>query len=202
MPLKTYLHEPLPLLLLAAKLVVMFPLLLEDLTHLGRWAALGFGGTRRPEAVPVEPAFAQPVHAAGWRWGWALLPLRGAALGHGEGQHRLPGAPRGAATTLTCRPPSMALKLLQISDLHTGSFNVNLEPLQPRRGHYQRSESRPHRDDRRPGERPWPRRWSRTFRRWRASSRSCPFSPSSATTTTATTCSGQAPRPSAKTCSA
>jgi hypothetical protein len=38
--LKTYLLAA-PLLLLAAKLVIVFPLLLEDLTRLGRWAVQG-----------------------------------------------------------------------------------------------------------------------------------------------------------------
>ena len=165
--MKSYLFV-LPLALLAAKFVVVLPLLLEDLLRLGRWAARGFSS---PAPAAGEQALTRSQFISRLALGLGLIPLASMLWGMVRGKTDY------TVRRVVLRYPNLpasfeGFKILQISDLHTGSFNGNTEPMQ------------------------------RAVRRWRASPRSCQFSPSSATTTTATMCSGKARRPSAPTCSA
>ena len=121
--LKSYLMS-LPLLLLAGKLVMFVPLLLEDLTRLGRWA---LGTATRPAGAEAA-AMPRSEFLAKVALGLGAVPF--AAL--------LWGMVRGGTDyqvrRLTLRFPNLppafdGFKVLQISDLHTGSFN-SVEPLQ------------------------------------------------------------------------
>lgn len=122
--LKSYLLV-LPLLLLAGKVVMLAPLLLEDLLRLGRWALVSYA--------------AQPARATG-----GVMPrsefLAKLALGLGAVPlfALLWGMVRGATDYQVRRvtlhfpnlPPAFdGFKVVQISDLHTGSFH-STEPLQ------------------------------------------------------------------------
>ena len=64
---KSYLMS-LPLLLLAAKVIILIPLLLEDLTRLGRWAV---GLATRPAGSGRAGHSAQRVSWRSWHWAWA-----------------------------------------------------------------------------------------------------------------------------------
>lgn len=122
--LKSYLLA-LPLILLAAKLVVLVPLLLEDLTRLGRWAA-----GRRPAAGTAGAAgIARSEFVSRLALGLGLVPLAAMLWGMAQGKTDYRVRRR------TLRYPNLpaafeGFKILQISDLHTGSFGGNLEPLQ------------------------------------------------------------------------
>ena len=124
--LKSYLLAA-PLLLLAAKLVVIFPLLLEDLTRLGRGAARGFGGAAGGRAAAVEP-ISRSQFISWLALGLGAVPLLALLWGmvRGKTDYRV--------RRVVLRYPNLpaafdGFKILQISDLHTGSFNGNLEPL-------------------------------------------------------------------------
>ena len=123
--LKPYLLS-LPLLLLTAKLVLLLPLLLEDLTRAGRWlaarltappAGAGAAGTTIPRSVFV----------ARLALGLAAVPFGALLWG------MLRGATSYRVKRLTLKFPNLppafdGFKVLQISDLHTGSF-ASTEPL-------------------------------------------------------------------------
>ena len=121
--LKSYLMS-LPLLLLAGKLFMLLPLLLEDLTRLGRWAV---GSSARPAgteavAIPRSEFLAKLTLALGAVPAVALLwgMLKGGTdYTVRRVQLKFPNLP----------PAFDGFKVLQISDLHTGSFN-STEPLQ------------------------------------------------------------------------
>ena len=124
--LKTYLLAA-PLLLLAAKLVVIFPLLLEDLTRLGRWAAAGFGGAAGGRAAAGEP-LSRSQFISRLALGLGAVPLLALLWGmvKGKTDYRV--------RRVVLRYPNLpaafdGFKILQISDLHTGSFNGNPEPM-------------------------------------------------------------------------
>ncbi|UOQ97343.1 hypothetical protein MUN81_19160 [Hymenobacter sp. 5317J-9] len=70
--LKSYLMS-LPLLLLAAKMVMLIPLLLEDLTRLGRWV---LSSATRPAGGRARP-FRAASFWPSWPWGWALFRFSG-----------------------------------------------------------------------------------------------------------------------------
>ena len=121
--LKSYLMS-LPVLLLAAKLVILLPLLLEDLTRLGRWA---LGSATRPAGTDSS-AIPRSEFIAKLALGLGAIPFFALLWGMVKG-----------GTDYTVRrvtlhypnlPPAFdGFKVLQISDLHTGSFN-STEPLQ------------------------------------------------------------------------
>ena len=121
--LKSYLMS-LPLLLLAGKLFMLLPLLLEDLTRLGRCAV---GSSARPAgteavAIPRSEFLAKLTLALGAVPAVALLwgMLKGGTdYTVRRVQLKFPNLP----------PAFDGFKVLQISDLHTGSFN-STEPLQ------------------------------------------------------------------------
>ncbi|WP_035566496.1 metallophosphoesterase [Hymenobacter sp. IS2118] len=121
--LKSYLMS-LPLLLLAGKFFILIPLLLEDLTRLARWA---ISSATRPAGVAAD-AIPRNEFLAKLALGIGAVPF--AAL--------LWGMVRGATDyqvrRVTLRFPNLppafdGFKVVQISDLHTGSFN-SVEPLQ------------------------------------------------------------------------
>jgi len=121
--LKSYLMS-LPVLLLGAKLLLFIPLLLEDVTRLGRWA---LSAATRPAGVAAE-AIPRSEFLAKLALGIGAIPFFALLWGMAKG-----------GTDYTVRrmtlhypnlPPAFdGFKVLQISDLHTGSFN-STEPLQ------------------------------------------------------------------------
>ncbi|MBD2721523.1 metallophosphoesterase [Hymenobacter armeniacus] len=122
--LKSYLMS-LPLLLLAAKMVMLIPLLLEDLVRLGRWA---LSSATQPAGGEAGNAMPRSEFLAKLALGLGAIPFVGLLWGMAKG-----------ATDYTVRrvtlkypnlPPAFdGFKVLQISDLHTGSFN-STEPLE------------------------------------------------------------------------
>jgi hypothetical protein len=191
--LKGYLMS-LPLLLLAGKLFMLLPLLLEDLTRLGRWAV---GTGTRPAgteaaAIPRSEFLAKLTLALG------AIPAVALLWG------MLKGGTDYTVRRVTLRYPNLppafdGFKVLQISDLHTGSFN-STEPLERAVAMINQQgadlilmtgdlvnncviEVELHIPA-------------------QAIKSECPSSPASATTTTATTCSGKARPKSRPTCSA
>jgi predicted MPP superfamily phosphohydrolase len=123
--LKSYLSV-LPLALLAGKLVVIFPLLLEDLTRLGRWAARGFGNSA-PAAD--APPLTRSEFISRLALGLGLVPVLSILWGMVKGKTDY------TVRRVVLRYPNLpasfdGFKVLQISDLHTGSFNGNTEPME------------------------------------------------------------------------
>ena len=115
--LKSYLMS-LPLLLLGAKLVVLIPLLLEDVTRLGRWAV---SAATRPAGVEAN-AIPRSEFLAKLALGLGAIPFFGLLWGMAK------GATDYQVRRVTLRFPNLppafeGFKVLQISDLHTGSFN-------------------------------------------------------------------------------
>jgi predicted MPP superfamily phosphohydrolase len=123
--LKSYLTA-LPLILLAAKMVVLVPLLLEDLTRLGRWA---LGSRSHPPMATAGAGIARSEFVSRLALGLGLVPLAsmlwGLARGKTDYQVR-----RRTLRYANLPAEFNGFKILQISDLHTGSFNGELEPLQ------------------------------------------------------------------------
>ena len=123
--LKSYLLGA-PLILLAAKLVVMLPLLLEDFTRLGRWAGrLASGGPAagRPGAAPLT----RSQFISRLALGLGAVPLLALLWGmvRGKTDYQV----RRVVLRFPNLPPEFeGFKVLQISDLHTGSFE-STEPL-------------------------------------------------------------------------
>ncbi len=121
--LKTYLTS-LPLLFLAAKLVMLLPFLSEDLMRLGRRALAASAappGTETP-AIPRSEFLAKVVLALG------ALPF--VALLWGMVRGATDYQVRRVTLKFPNLPPAFdGFKVLQISDLHTGSFS-SFEPLQ------------------------------------------------------------------------
>ena len=123
--LKSYLLSA-PLLLLAAKLIVVFPLLLEDITRLGRWAARGFssGAAAGPAAAPLT----RSQFISRLALGLGAVPR--AALLWGMVKGKTDYKVRRVVLRFPNLPAAFeGFKVLQISDLHTGSFNGDPEPL-------------------------------------------------------------------------
>jgi predicted MPP superfamily phosphohydrolase len=122
--LKSYLFV-LPLALLAGKLVVVFPLLLEDLARLGRWAARGFSSP----APAGGQALTRSEFISRLALGLGLVPLLAILWGMVKGKTDY------TVRRVVLRYPNLpasfeGFKILQISDLHTGSFNGNTEPME------------------------------------------------------------------------
>ena len=120
--LKSYLMT-LPVLLLGAKLVILVPLLLEDLTRLGRWAV---SSATRPAGVAAE-AIPRSEFLAKLAVGLGAIPFFALLWG------MVRGATDYRVRRVTLRYPNLppafdGFKVIQISDLHTGSFN-STEPL-------------------------------------------------------------------------
>ena len=122
--LKPYLMS-LPLLLLAGKIVVLLPLLLEDVTRLA--ARIFFRGTL-PEGTPDEPMLSRSQFVSRLALGLGALPF--AALLWGMVKGATDYKVRRVSLRFPNLPPAFdGFKVLQISDLHTGSF-ISTEPLQ------------------------------------------------------------------------
>ena len=121
--LKSYLMS-LPLLLLGAKLFMFIPLLLEDVTRLGRWA---IGAASRPAGTEAA-AIPRSEFLARLALGIGAIPFLALLWG------MVKGGTDYTVRRVTLRYPNLPLafdgfKVLQISDLHTGSFN-STEPLE------------------------------------------------------------------------
>ena len=121
--LKSYLMS-LPVLLLGAKLLLFIPLLLEDVTRLGRWA---LSAATRPAGVAAE-AIPRSEFLAKLALGIGAIPFFALLWG------MVKGGTDYTVRRVTLRYPNLppafdGFKVLQISDLHTGSFN-STEPLQ------------------------------------------------------------------------
>jgi predicted MPP superfamily phosphohydrolase len=121
---KSYLMS-LPLLLVAAKLVILIPLLLEDFTRLGRWS---YGWMTRPAdggpgvPIPRSEFFAKVALGLG------AIPFIALLWG------MVKGATDYQVRRVTLKFPNLppafdGFKVIQISDLHTGSFPSS-EPLE------------------------------------------------------------------------
>jgi predicted MPP superfamily phosphohydrolase len=124
--LKSYLFV-LPLALLAAKFVVVLPLLLEDFTRLGRWAARGFGSPSPP--LSTASRLTRSEFISRLALGLGLVPL--AAMLWGMVRGKTDYTVRRVVLRYPNLPASFdGFKILQISDLHTGSFNGNTEPME------------------------------------------------------------------------
>ncbi|MBD2769843.1 metallophosphoesterase [Hymenobacter sp. BT664] len=120
--LKSYLMA-LPLLLLGAKLIILIPLLLEDLTRLARWAV---GSATRPPGMEAE-AIPRSEFLAKLAVGLGAIPFFALLWG------MIKGATDYQVRRVTLRYPNLppafdGFKVIQISDLHTGSFS-SIEPL-------------------------------------------------------------------------
>jgi len=123
--LKSYLLAA-PLLLLAAKVIVIFPLLLEDLTRLARWAARGFASA--PAGAPAAEPLTRSQFISRLALGLGAVPLLALLWGMVKGKTDY------TVRRVVLRYPNLpasfeGFKILQISDLHTGSFNGNTEPM-------------------------------------------------------------------------
>ena len=119
--LKSYLMS-LPLLLLAAKLVMLIPLLLEDLTRLVRSFSAPRAADGSSTAIPRSEFIAKLALGLG------AIPFVGLLWGMAK------GATDYTVRRVTLKFPNLpagfdGFKVLQISDLHTGSFN-STEPLE------------------------------------------------------------------------
>ena len=121
--LKSYLMS-LPLLLLAGKLVMLLPLLLEDLTRLGRWLVSNSGRPAGTEATAIP----RSEFLAKFALGLGAIPA--VALLWGIVKGGTDYTVRRVQLKYPNLPPAFdGFKVLQISDLHTGSFN-STEPLE------------------------------------------------------------------------
>ena len=121
--LKSYLMS-LPVLLLGAKLVMFIPLLLEDVTRLSRWA---MSSATRPAGTEVA-AIPRSEFLAKVALGIGAIPFFALLWG------MVKGGTDYTVRRVTLRYPNLppafdGFKVLQISDLHTGSFN-STEPLE------------------------------------------------------------------------
>ena len=120
--LKSYLMS-FPLLLLGAKLIILIPLLLEDLTRAGRWAV----NSATQPAGTTSNAIPRSEFIAKLALGLGAIPFLGLLWG------MVKGATDYQVRRITLKFPNLppafeGFKVLQISDLHTGSFN-STEPL-------------------------------------------------------------------------
>ena len=121
--LKSYLMS-LPLLLLAGKLFMLLPLLLEDLTRLGRWAVGNSARSAGAEAVTI------PRSEFLAKFTLLLGAIPAVALLWGMLKGSTDYTVRRVTLKFPNLPPAFdGFKVLQISDLHTGSFN-STEPLE------------------------------------------------------------------------
>ncbi len=123
---KSYLSV-LPLALLAGKMVVVLPLLLEDLTRVGRWAARGFGSSSPP--LSAASRLTRSEFISRLALGLGLVPVLSILWGMVKGKTDY------TVRRVVLRYPNLpasfeGFKILQISDLHTGSFNGNTEPME------------------------------------------------------------------------
>ncbi len=122
--LKTYLMS-LPLLFLAAKLVMLLPFLGEDVVRLARRALTAAGA---PSGAPEVPAIPRSEFLAKVALGLGAVPF--VALLWGMVRGATDYQVRRVVLKFPNLPPAFdGFKVLQISDLHTGSFN-SVEPLQ------------------------------------------------------------------------
>ena len=121
--LKSYLMS-FPLLLLGAKLIILIPLLLEDLMRAGRWAV----NSATQPAGTTSNAIPRSEFIAKLALGLGAIPFLGLLWG------MVKGATDYQVRRITLKFPNLppafeGFKVLQISDLHTGSFN-STEPLE------------------------------------------------------------------------
>ncbi|MBG8552538.1 metallophosphoesterase [Hymenobacter guriensis] len=121
---KSYLGGVL-LAMLAAKLVILIPLLLEDLVRLGRWA---WQAVSRPAGSGTGPAISRSEFLSKAALLAGAVPFVSLIWG------MVKGGTDYTVRRVTLRFPNLpasfdGFRLLQISDLHTGSFHSK-EPLQ------------------------------------------------------------------------
>ncbi|OGX87874.1 metallophosphatase [Hymenobacter lapidarius] len=121
--LKSYLMS-LPLLLLAGKFIILIPLLLEDVTRLVRWA---MGAATQPAGLAGN-AMPRSEFLAKLALGIGAIPFVALLWG------MVRGATNYQVRRVTLRFPNLppafdGFKVVQISDLHTGSFS-STEPLE------------------------------------------------------------------------
>ena len=121
--LKSYLMS-FPLLLLGAKLVILIPLLFEDLTRVGRWAV----NSATQPAGTASTAIPRSEFITKLALGLGAIPFLGLLWGMAKGATDY--QVRRVTLKFPNLPPAFdGFKVLQISDLHTGSFN-STEPLE------------------------------------------------------------------------
>ncbi|WP_241502263.1 metallophosphoesterase [Hymenobacter glacialis] len=121
--LKSYIMS-LPLLLLAGKFIILIPLLLEDATRLVRWA---MGAATQPAGLAGN-AMPRSEFLAKLALGIGAIPFVALLWG------MVRGATDYQVRRVTLRFPNLppafdGFKVVQISDLHTGSFS-STEPLE------------------------------------------------------------------------
>jgi predicted MPP superfamily phosphohydrolase len=114
------------LALIAAKLVIMLPLLLEDAVRVVRWAAQALGN--RPSGSSESPAISRSEFISRLALVLGAIPFVALIWG------MVKGGTDYTVKRVTLRFPNLpasfdGFKVLQISDLHTGSFQSK-EPLQ------------------------------------------------------------------------
>jgi len=119
-----------PLLLLTAKLVVVLPLLLEDVGRLARWGlqAASESGAISPDRSAGNEPISRSQFMSRLALGLGAVPLLALVWGmlKGKTDYRV----RRVTLTYANLPARFdGFKILQISDLHTGSFLGNPEPL-------------------------------------------------------------------------
>ena len=122
--LKPYLMS-LPLLLLAGKIVLLIPMLLEDVSRLA--ARIFFRGTQ-PAGTTEEPLLSRSQFVSRLALGLGALPVVALLWGilKGATNYKV----RRVSLKFPNLPPAFdGFKVIQISDLHTGSF-TSTEPLQ------------------------------------------------------------------------
>ena len=121
--LKSYLMS-FPLLLLGAKVIILITLLVEELTRAGRWAVT----SATQPAGTASSAIPRSEFIAKLALGLGAIPFLGLLWG------MVKGATDYQVRRITLKFPNLppafeGFKVLQISDLHTGSFN-STEPLE------------------------------------------------------------------------
>jgi predicted MPP superfamily phosphohydrolase len=114
------------LALIAAKIVIMLPLLLEDAVRVVRWAAQALGN--RPSGSAESPAISRSEFISRLALVLGAIPFVALIWG------MVKGGTDYTVKRVTLRFPNLpasfdGFKVLQISDLHTGSFQSK-EPLQ------------------------------------------------------------------------
>lgn len=115
----------LPLVLVAGKLVILIPLLFEDLTRLGRWS---YGWLSRPPGGGPSVPIPRSEFLAKLMLGLGSIPFIALLWG------MVKGATDYQVRRVVLKFPNLpaafdGFKLVQITDLHTGSFTSS-EPLE------------------------------------------------------------------------
>ncbi|SHJ14386.1 hypothetical protein SAMN02745146_2425 [Hymenobacter daecheongensis DSM 21074] len=126
--LRTYLTSAI-LVLFVSKLVVVLFLLLDDAGRLVRYAISKFGDQPAPVGSDGSPGISRSQFISRLGLAMAAIPFTSLLWGMAK------GATDYQVKRVVLKFPNLpasfdGFKLLQISDLHTGSFNANPEPLE------------------------------------------------------------------------